>query len=86
MKRSKIFLGVTTGLLAVAAVMAAKVSKFSPTTPAYYSHNNGPCTRFASIKLTTRSDGKPQDKASNNALLFSYNASTCTKKLYTEPE
>lgn len=48
MKRSKIFMGVATGILAVTAVFAAKASKFGNIVGYVYTTNQTQCTVFTS--------------------------------------
>jgi hypothetical protein len=44
MKRSKIFLGITTGVLAVVAFTAAKTAKFGTIKHGYYTNGSGKCS------------------------------------------
>jgi hypothetical protein len=43
MKRSKLFLGLTTACLAIAGIVAAKTSHFGHTTGYYFTNNNIVC-------------------------------------------
>ena len=54
MRHSKIFLACTTALLAVVGVVAAKAHKFTFSTNAYFSVNNG-CTRLRGVYYTASS-------------------------------
>jgi len=52
MNRSKLFLGISAGILAVVAFSAAKVARFSGLLPAYYRGAATPfCTRLASLQF-----------------------------------
>jgi hypothetical protein len=57
MKRSKIFLGLTTAVLAVAGVAAAK--RFTPTTRFYITSNQTWCTQFTSDCNFTNNSSDP---------------------------
>ena len=74
MKRSKLFLGITTGLLAVVAFTAAKTAKFSNLTNAYYT-NGAPshhCVIKASLRFYTQGS-TVQATNGTGGLLFTYN-------------
>jgi hypothetical protein len=90
MKHSKLFLGISTGILAIVALTAARVTRFSMILNAYYrGANSTPCTRLASmqffsipatpvVQATAGPDGVPV-----HALLFTYNGGgSCARKLY----
>ena len=83
MKRSKIFLGLTTGLLAVVAFTAAKVAKFTNKHAPYFTNpSSGFCTLAASGTYFTRGSDQAKD---GTHLLFSYNEkAACAIALYTK--
>jgi hypothetical protein len=82
MKRSKIFLGITTGVLAVVAFTAAKVAKFSPIQPAYYSNGNQQCTLSAGVAVQYFTAGT-NAAFSGLKKLYEINSSACAVRLYT---
>ena len=57
MKRSKILLGITTGLLAVVAVGAAKLHKFTHTKSGFFGTRANTCNRLSAAWFT---DGSTQ--------------------------
>jgi len=83
MKSSKIVLGMTTGILAVAALVSTKANKFTASRLSYYSMGHGTCT-YASMDryFTANSDGFPAVD-SRGHWLFSFNRLTCLHRLYT---
>lgn len=73
MKRSKIFLGLTTGLLAVAAIAATKAHRLDRTLPGYYSiASGGGCVQAGGTYFTVLSKSSTSNIATVN-----------TKKIYT---
>jgi len=80
MKRSKIFLGITTGVLAVVAFTAAKTAKYSHSARGYYSVTQNKCTVPANQSFLTT--GTNQATADGN-LVFRYVDGPCATKLYT---
>ena len=90
MKRSKIFLGITTGVLAVVAFTAGKTTKFSTSIRAGYYTNPGnlKCTLAGGAAYSTLNVGSGfnQATAAGN-FLYSYNSgSTCIKPLFTDKQ
>jgi len=82
MKRSKIFLGMTTGILAVAALVAAKASKFTTPVNSYYSVTAGHCTVLSPRSYYTRPDAGTQAKWGTHDL-FTYNSgNSCATPVY----
>ena len=86
MKRSKIVLGMTTGILAVAALVAAKASKFARDPLAYYSLGHNSCTYLASgaTYYTKNFNGNVPAVDNNGNFLFSYSKTACQHRLYTQ--
>jgi hypothetical protein len=85
MKRSKIFLGITTGILAVVAFTAAKTAKFTAKVAAYYSDGVGPnhaCTVTANASYYTATDRSGSQGVVNSHLVFTRDASGCVSRLY----
>ena len=83
MKRSKIFLGMTTGILAVAALVATKKSNFANTFNAYYTGAiSKNCTVLAPTLFLTNTAGTPALWGTHE--LYTYNnGNACTTHLYT---
>jgi len=86
MKRSKVFLSISAGVLAVVAFTAAKVARFTIKDNAYY-HGTGKtaCTLFAgqffSVGITPATSGSSSSPA--NAHLYTFNnGGTCEHPLY----
>jgi len=75
MKRSKIFLGLTTGLLAIAALAAKKA--YTPTINAYISGPTGLCTHFVAIGTTLLDASEPITPVG-----YFYRLAPCSKLLY----
>lgn len=91
MKRSKVFLGVTTALLGIAAFAAAKTAKFGTPTEAYYSNGSGACIVDAQRQFFTKvldASSKPATLGDINATpLYSFNAScNSASRLYTKAD
>jgi hypothetical protein len=92
MKRSKIFLGITTGVLAVVAFTAAKSAKFSHTAQGYYSISGGARCTVLGNKIGFTAGSKNGSSltlktSGNTQTLYSYNHSgNCNpdRKLYTD--
>jgi hypothetical protein len=85
MKRSKIFLSMATGILAVAALAATKAHKFTTRVVGYYSiSSNGPCTVSSGALYYTAQASSAKQATINLHKLFSYNQSGCTKALFTK--
>jgi len=87
MKRSKIVLGMTTGILAVAALMAAKASRFSVIRHSYYSLNFGTCTYASTNQYFTANSGDGNEAVdAQGHWLYSFNATSCqpNRRLFTK--
>jgi hypothetical protein len=86
MKRSRIFLGITTGVLAVVAFTAAKSAKFNNHHAAgYYSVNNGDCiiTGGGATGYTTGSGkGNQVFTANDTKGLYERSTGHCANKIY----
>jgi hypothetical protein len=91
MKRSKLFLGISAGVLGVVAFTAAKVARFSGFPNAYYHATNSSfCSRLASLPFYSipQSGTTPQATAGPlstpaHAPLFTYaGGGACINKLY----
>ena len=86
MKRSKIFLGISTGVLAVVAFTAAKSAKFSNLRNAYYAKSGSSiCTVKASLQFySVAASGAIQatNGQTPSANLFTYDKAGCTHVLY----
>jgi hypothetical protein len=91
MKRSKLLLGISAGVLALVAITAAKVTRFSALDNAYY-HGVGSilCTILASLQfysiplnsITPQATAGP-DSRPPHAPLYTYNnGGPCNHKLY----
>jgi len=76
MKRSKLFLGITTGILAVVAFTAAKSAKFSNFQNAYYSNGSRQCTLEASLQFYSVSASPIQATSGlpKHALVYTFNS------------
>ena len=90
MKRSKIFLGITTGVLAVVAFTAAKTNKFSASLrQGFYTNPSGlhRCTVGSGFIYSTKNETGTLNQAideNNLETLYSYNANGfCQKPLFT---
>jgi hypothetical protein len=85
MKRSKLYLSIAAGILAVVALGATKATKFTTRHIGYYSLNFGPCTASCGISYYTgRAAGAAQAICNGlGARLFSYNIASCITPLYT---
>ena len=86
MKRSKIFLGITTGVLAVVAFTAAKSAKFTHKVEGYITSTNGKCTLPAvAANYWTVGANLAKTSAFGAKTIFEYNNSVdpCVKPLYT---
>jgi len=84
MNRSKLFLGISAGVLAVVAFAAGKAVRFTQRLNCYYHVNStSPCTilailQFYSVGSQQATSGRPA-----HALLFTYNhGSTCETPCY----
>jgi len=89
MKRSKIFLGITTGVLAIVAFSAAKVAKFTTTKLGYYSvgnANGAKCTLSGgSTPYYTSGSVQAQETVTSQPYsLFEKNSGKCAIPLFTE--
>jgi hypothetical protein len=86
MKRSKLFLAVTTGVLAIVGVAAAK-SRFQQTQAAYTS--GGSCVSVGSINATNNSNNggsKLHTSTNTNAKTLYSLATTCHTPLFSDSE
>lgn len=81
MKRSKIFLGMVTAILAVAAFAAERTHKFSRV-QAYYNIGSGSCTLSAGAKYYTGGYGE-RARLDGIYPLYSYHTIGCIHPLYT---
>ena len=89
MKRSKIFLGITTGLLAVVGVVAAKERWNHNRLTGFYTSSGTNCTASAGLFYTVNSAGSTVIATSGGGqLLFTVkHAGYCSGKvLYTQPK
>jgi hypothetical protein len=87
MKRSKIFLGVTTCFLAVAAVAATKVANFKSTKAGYFVGTNCVLYGISPCTTTKPSDAVCKTSTSKVKTLYSYNSlNQCGAKLFTSAE
>jgi hypothetical protein len=87
MKRSKIFLGITTGVLAVVAFTAAKSAKyFTGFVNAYYTGSNHHCTLSAGASALYYTAGTSTDEAklgSGQRLYEKNSGAACAVPLFT---
>ena len=86
MKRSKIFLGLTTGVLAVVAFTAAKSAKFSHKVQGYITGSSGlRCTLAANANPYYTVGGPNVAKTAVNGqkTIFEYKQGTCASPLFT---
>jgi len=80
MKRSKAFLGLTTCILAIASIAAAK-ARHNVTAKVYTQPNNaGACVQFAATQVTTTS-GTPTAVTANGNIIWTLN-SACIHKMF----
>lgn len=83
MKRSKVFLGITTGVLAVVAFTAAKSAKFTNRLAGYHqglSH----CTVAAGVTGYTTNSGSGVKVKQGGVTVYSYtDAAACSNPLFT---
>lgn len=86
MKRSKVFLGLTTCILAVAALVASKSSRFTKKLEGYYANPIGQCTLTCGgvLYFTATHGDKAVCAAHNHAPLYLYNSTLCVNLLYTK--
>jgi hypothetical protein len=88
MKRSKLFLGVTTGILAVVAFTAAKTARFTRHVAGYYygGSQNQHCTLSGgAVGYTASGEGNPltADNTSSSPLYSYNNGGSCVVPLFT---
>ena len=85
MKRSKIFLGITTGVLAVVAFTAAKSAKFSTQVRGYITSSNSKCTLAAvgGIKYYTNGFNIARTNSSGGRTIYEFQAAPCNVPLFT---
>ena len=84
MKRSKVFLGITSCLLAIAGVAAAKAHHFTQTRGAYTSSNE--CISVgnrANATNTVKSNKVHTSSVSGAKTIYSFNGTQCTVPLWT---
>jgi hypothetical protein len=83
MKRSKLFLGFTAGLLAVVAFASAKVTS---SLNIAYKNSSGTCVADATGSVQTIPNGNQLTtvKAGHTYLVFTYVHSACGKAAYAE--
>jgi len=85
MKRSKLFLGISTGVLAVVAFTAAKTAKFSALNNAYYPDpaNSNKCTLKASLQFYSNGTTLATNGREPSANLYTFNSGQqCTNALF----
>jgi hypothetical protein len=83
MKRSKLFLGLTTCLLAVAGLVAAKASKHTVTAKIYTSAQNLRCVEYGSALNATTTPSSNILKTSAQLVKTLYTAnSACLHRFY----
>jgi len=84
MKRSKIFLGITTCLLAVAGIAVAKSNRHAQIAASFKdSHRSNACTPFQNVTATiTHLSGANTVATASGSKLYSA-GNACTNKLYT---
>ena len=88
MKRSKIFLGVTTGVLAVVAFTAAKSAKFTTRVHGYITRSSSlKCTLAVTNEYYTVGQSNTSGYAKTSTggrTIFEYQAGSCLNPLYTQ--
>ena len=78
MKRSKVFLGVTTGILAIVGVAAAKSSKFTNKLKGWYSTgDNAGCINHCAVSYFTVNSGQGRIATCGTHTLYSRFSSVC---------
>jgi hypothetical protein len=86
MKHSKIFIGLMTGVLAVAAVAATKASKFTHALKkGYVNANNNGCTVFVRSYYTQGSGAAVTGSSSSPIKSYVAAGSHCGNQLFTAP-
>ena len=83
MKRSKIFLGISTAVLAIVAFTTAKTARFTILKPSWYSTGNG-CTLRAPISWYTSGTVQCTNGQQQGIFLYTHNdGAICAHPLFT---